>query len=98
MTRFELATPRPPDVYSNRTELHPELLLLNADANVVRFFLSCKFFADLFAHCPTFRIFAPINSSMTSKAMKTGTTRSFAEESVRKGSQQRLHINYHLLI
>ena len=26
MTRFELATPRPPDAYSNRTELHPELL------------------------------------------------------------------------
>lgn len=24
MTRFELATPRPPDAYSNRTELHPE--------------------------------------------------------------------------
>ena len=25
VTRFELATLRPPDVYSNRTELHPEL-------------------------------------------------------------------------
>ena len=25
MTRFELATPRPPDVYSNRAELHPEI-------------------------------------------------------------------------
>ena len=24
MTGFEPATPRPPDVYSNRTELHPE--------------------------------------------------------------------------
>lgn len=24
MTRFELATTRPPDVYSNRAELHPE--------------------------------------------------------------------------
>lgn len=24
MTRFELATTRPPDVYSNRTELHPD--------------------------------------------------------------------------
>ena len=24
VTRFELATPRPPDAYSNRTELHPE--------------------------------------------------------------------------
>ncbi len=26
MTRFELATTRPPDVYSNRAELHPELV------------------------------------------------------------------------
>ena len=26
MTRFELATPRPPDAYSNRTELHPDWL------------------------------------------------------------------------
>lgn len=25
MTRFELATTRPPDVYSNRAELHPEI-------------------------------------------------------------------------
>ena len=24
VTRFELATPRPPDAYSNRTELHPD--------------------------------------------------------------------------
>lgn len=28
MARFELATPRPPDVYSNRTELHPENFFL----------------------------------------------------------------------
>ena len=27
MTRFELATTRPPDVYSNRAELHPATLL-----------------------------------------------------------------------
>ena len=26
MTRFELATTRPPDVYSNRAELHPEAI------------------------------------------------------------------------
>ena len=25
MTGFEPATPRPPDVYSNRTELHPDI-------------------------------------------------------------------------
>ena len=25
VTRFELATTRPPDAYSNRAELHPEL-------------------------------------------------------------------------
>ena len=29
MTRFELATPRPPDAYSNRTELHPETWVQN---------------------------------------------------------------------
>ena len=28
MTRFELATPRPPDAYSNRAELHPEQSVL----------------------------------------------------------------------
>ncbi len=27
VARFELATPRPPDVYSNRAELHPDLCL-----------------------------------------------------------------------
>ena len=30
MTGFEPATPRPPDVYSNRAELHPELHLVVA--------------------------------------------------------------------
>ena len=33
MTRFELATTRPPDVYSNRAELHPELVLRCKDNN-----------------------------------------------------------------
>ena len=33
MTRFELATTRPPDVYSNRAELHPELVLRRKDSN-----------------------------------------------------------------
>jgi hypothetical protein len=33
MRRFELPTPRPPDVYSNRTELHPE----NEGAKVMGF-------------------------------------------------------------
>ncbi len=33
MRRFELPTPRPPDVYSNRTELHPVNLNL---ANCLR--------------------------------------------------------------
>ena len=31
VTRFELATLRPPDVYSNRTELHPELFQQRKD-------------------------------------------------------------------
>ena len=30
VTRFELATPRPPDAYSNRTELHPDRTMRNA--------------------------------------------------------------------
>ena len=33
VTRFELATLRPPDVYSNRTELHPELLTHKGKTN-----------------------------------------------------------------
>ena len=33
MTRFELATTRPPDVYSNRAELHPEFVLRCKDNN-----------------------------------------------------------------
>ena len=33
MTGFEPATPRPPDVYSNRAELHPELVLRCKDNN-----------------------------------------------------------------
>lgn len=31
MRRFELPTPRPPDEYSNRTELHPELFAFFKD-------------------------------------------------------------------
>ena len=34
MTRFELATTRPPDVYSNRAELHPEKFLWCKDNNI----------------------------------------------------------------
>ena len=33
MTRFELATTRPPDVYSNRAELHPEFVSRCKDNN-----------------------------------------------------------------
>ena len=53
MTRFELATPRPPDAYSNRTELHPEtwaqkekdwVLFRFAGAKVEIFFDTCKLF------------------------------------------------------
>lgn len=39
VTRFELATPRPPDVCSNRTELHPVDTTLTDAAKVV-FFLN----------------------------------------------------------
>ena len=56
MTRFELATPRPPDAYSNRTELHPELCFSQGKAPFFRkamqnycFSLNCaSFFADFF--------------------------------------------------
>jgi hypothetical protein len=38
VTRFELATTRPPDVYSNRAELHPE----NVTAKILLYFDSSK--------------------------------------------------------
>ena len=44
VTRFELATTRPPDAYSNRAELHPErciefrVTLSIRDANIELFF------------------------------------------------------------
>ena len=39
VTRFELATPRPPDVCSNRTELHPVDTTLTDAAKVVFFLI-----------------------------------------------------------
>jgi hypothetical protein len=54
MTRFELATPRPPDVYSNRTELHPDVLLQGffpkSNAKIATLLFICKLF-------PLFNIF-----------------------------------------
>ena len=55
MTRFELATPRPPDAYSNRTELHPEHanskkalprggVFSKSDAKLILLFEMCKLF------------------------------------------------------
>ena len=41
MTGFEPATTRPPDVYSNRAELHPESCLI-AGAKVIKYFYSAK--------------------------------------------------------
>ena len=41
MTGFEPATTRPPDVYSNRAELHPESCLI-AGAKVSKYFYSTK--------------------------------------------------------
>lgn len=37
MTRFELATTRPPDVYSNLAELHPELIKIQNFAKIAIF-------------------------------------------------------------
>ena len=34
MTRFELATTRPPDVYSNRAELHPDEKMRCKDSDI----------------------------------------------------------------
>lgn len=48
MTRFELATPRPPDAYSKPTELHPDRtisrFLPKSDAKLLLFLLTCKCF------------------------------------------------------
>lgn len=39
VTRFELATTRPPDVYSNRAELHPEVTNVLHDQTSQKFYL-----------------------------------------------------------
>ena len=54
VTRFELATTRPPDVYSNRAELHPELcrsktMVRFRSANIVTIFIMRNFFSIFFA-------------------------------------------------
>ena len=59
MTRFELATPRPPDAYSNRTELHPEHAISKkalprggvfskSDAKLIHLCEMCKLFGIFF--------------------------------------------------
>ena len=52
ITGFEPATPRPPDVYSNRTELYPDRCLLRfslkSDANLRLFFYPRKSFPNFF--------------------------------------------------
>ena len=64
MTRFELATPRPPDAYSNRTELHPELcksdVFPKSDAKVLPFSGPCKHFRDFFQKKCVFGCFCPL--------------------------------------
>ena len=51
MTRFELATPRPPDAYSNRAELHPAVYaFFKATANI-QLFLNKPAFAEEFIKC-----------------------------------------------
>ena len=55
MTGFEPATTRPPDVYSNRAELHPEVSLsfLEDDAKLLLFPFSATVmvhFFQYFAH------------------------------------------------
>ena len=48
MTRFELATPRPPDAYSNLAELHPDF---KSVAKLLSFFQSAKFFGGFLHFC-----------------------------------------------
>ena len=67
MTGFEPATTRPPDAYSNRTELHPELRVQK-----YKFFGTWQIFSPLFyvfmqkmrsffVQQPFFRVFGPIS-------------------------------------
>ena len=42
VTRFELATTRPPDAYSNRAELHPALCISTLDALAIQHLLTCN--------------------------------------------------------
>ena len=59
MTGFELATSRPPDVYSNRTELHPDFVrakvaLIFEKPKVFVFFLAAHGFAIEVEHIHDF--------------------------------------------
>ena len=68
VTRFELATTRPPDVYSNRAELHPELCRLKTlvrfrSANIETIFIIRKFLR-LFFHF--FIIYLPLPQILSS--------------------------------
>ena len=58
VTRFELATPRPPDAYSNRTELHPERTCRNRNCFVKR----CKGNTVLHTDQIFWRLFSPKKS------------------------------------
>ena len=53
VTRFELATPRPPDAYSNRTELHPD----RTHENRICFVKRCKGNTVLYTHQIFWRFF-----------------------------------------
>ena len=54
VTRFELATTRPPDAYSNRAELHPVVLFNGCKSTYLRGI--CKIFRRFFAQKKRFLI------------------------------------------
>ena len=65
VTRFELATPRPPDAYSNRTELHPERTCQNNNCFVKR----CKGNTDLYTDQIFWRLFSSQKAVMYSNRL-----------------------------
>ncbi len=50
MTGFEPATTRPPDAYSNRTELHPVTFCLFASAKILLFWQYATIFQKKLLH------------------------------------------------
>ena len=64
VTRFELATPRPPDVCSNRTELHPADTIVHTAAAKVMIILKIAYRQGGF-RCPNMDgVFAKVQATV----------------------------------